>query len=216
MLAPVMVASSEPLHGYQPGLTIGQTASRLNVSPSTVRRWVRSGRLHATQVTVGDGYEYRIPLEALEGMKASVQPSEEATTDPSANGSIPTILEVSVERSTAVAAYNAQLLAPLVTVIEHQAEQLVRQAEQIADLREERGRHTAELERAASTIVALAEERDALKAPQPPRVASGAPGQPAPSRDAPAPSSTRLRALAPWLLAVLAIVAVVALLAWPP
>src|SRR5687767_12165656 len=113
-----MTASAEPLHGYHPGLTIGQAASRLNVSPSTARRWVRSGRLPSVQVTVGEGFEYRIPPEALEAMKASVNPSTEQAAEPSSNpsagGSAATILEASVERSSAMAAYNAQLLAPLV------------------------------------------------------------------------------------------------------
>ena len=129
-----MAVSAEPLQGYDPGLTIGQAASRLKVSSSTIRRWVRSGRLRSTQVTVGDGFEYRIPLEALDGVNPSMNPSDEAIVEPSVNGSAATTLEASVERSTAVAAYNAQLLAPLVAVIERQAEQLVSQAKTIGQL----------------------------------------------------------------------------------
>jgi excisionase family DNA binding protein len=158
-----MVASAEPLHPYQPGLTVGQVASRLKVSPSTARRWVRSGRLPSTRVRVGDGFEYRVPLEAVEGlegaMNASEEPPVEASSNPSMNGSAATVLEASVERSTAVAAYNAQLLAPLVAVIERQAEQLVRQAETI-------GRQSAELDAARAQISTL-EARTAPQAAEP-------------------------------------------------
>ena len=38
-----MTASTEPLDGYHPGLMLGHVASRLKISPSTARRWVRSG-----------------------------------------------------------------------------------------------------------------------------------------------------------------------------
>ena len=134
-----MMDPDEAIHRYQPGLTIGQVASNLKVSPSTVRRWVRSGRLPSTQVSVGDGFEYRIPVEAVKGVETSVNPSTESmvnsSTTPSEKGSATETLEASVERSTAVAAYNAQLLAPLVDVIERQSSQLVAQAEIIGELR---------------------------------------------------------------------------------
>ena len=58
------------------------------------------------------------------------------------------------------------------------------------------------------------DEQLALVASQQPQAASGAPDQPAPATDAPEPLPARLRALAPWLLAVLALVAVVVLLTW--
>ena len=54
-----------------------------------------------------------------------------------------------------MAAYNAQLIAPLTAVIEQQSATIERQAGEVADLREQRGRLTAELERAASAVVAL-------------------------------------------------------------
>jgi excisionase family DNA binding protein len=135
--------STEPVQDFRPGLTIGQAASRLGVSPSTVRRWVRSGRLRSERVTVGDGFEYRIPAEGLEAVTASTNPSAEPATNPSTepptngstNASAPAILEASVERSTALAAYNAQLLGPLTLVIERQQDTIRQQAEQIGSLR---------------------------------------------------------------------------------
>ena len=89
--------SNESLQGFHPGLTIGQAASRLGVSPSTVRRWVRSGRLPSERVAVSDGFEYRIPTDSLEAVKASVNPSAEPTTNGSMNASTPSVLEISME-----------------------------------------------------------------------------------------------------------------------
>ena len=137
--------SAERLRGFRAGLTIGQAASMLGVSPSTVRRWVRSGRLGSDQVSVGDGFEYRIPLEALEAMKGSTNPC----ADPAANGSTDaTVLagvDPSTERSAALAAYNAQLIAPLTAVIEPQHEPIVGQAERLERQAETIGRQGAEL-----------------------------------------------------------------------
>lgn len=159
-----MTASSEPLHGYHPGLTLSQVASRLKISPSTARRWARSGRLPSTQVRSGEGFEYRVPVEALEGLEASTNPSTDPSTNDSMNGSTPSGLEASMERSTAMAVYNAQLLAPLVAVIERQAVQLVSQAGTI-------GRQSAELEAARAQISTL--------------LASGATNTPDPTTGAP-------------------------------
>jgi len=86
-------------------------------------------------------------------------------------------------------------ITPLVAVIE-------RQAGEIADLREDRGRLTAELERAASTVVTLSTALEARTAAQ----------------DAEALRElfpSRWRVLAPWLLVLAVLVGVVGLLAWP-
>ena len=153
--------SAEPLQGFHAGLTIGQAASTLGVSPSTVRRWVRSGHLASNQVSVGDGFEYRIPLKALEAMKGSAtpctKPSAEPAMEPSTAGSASPSADASADRSAALAAYNAQLVAPLAAVIEHQAETIRDQAERL-------GRQGAELERATSTVVALGDELAAAEA----------------------------------------------------
>jgi len=155
---------AEPLHHFHAGLTIGQAASALGVSSSTVRRWVRSGRLHSDQVAVGDGFEYRILLEGLEGLegvKGSANPFMEPTAEAVANGSmdasVSPIMDASMERSVALAAYNAQLVAPLAAVIERQSETIREQAEAL-------GRQGAELERATSTVVALGDELAATEA----------------------------------------------------
>jgi len=91
-------------------------------------------------------------------------------------------------------------MAPLVAEVAASRQTIERQAGEISDLREERGRHTAELERAASTIVALGDENAALKASQAKQDAKPAPVVPVPAIDAPVPLLARLRAQAPWLL----------------
>jgi hypothetical protein len=109
----------------------------------------------------------------------------------------------------------ATVLGPLVGQLDAPRQTIERQAEEIAGLREERGRQSAKLERAASTVVALGEENATLWASQAQQASDPGPvaseshqGEPSVSR------SARLRALAPWLLATLAIVAVVVLLVW--
>jgi hypothetical protein len=57
------------------------------------------------------------------------------------------------------------VLGPLVSQVGALRQTVERQSEEIADLREERGRHAAELERVASTIVALGEEVERLRGP---------------------------------------------------
>jgi excisionase family DNA binding protein len=126
----------EPSAPFTPGLTIGQAASRMGVSPSTVRRRVRSGQLRSERVTVGDGFEYRIPTEDVEAAAGSMNPSVEPAANGSTNASAPSILEASVERSTALAAYNAELLGPLLAVIERQQDTIREQAEELGRLRE--------------------------------------------------------------------------------
>ena len=81
----------------------------------------------------------------------------------------------------------------------------------------ENGKLGAELKRAASTIVALAEERDALRASHTKQDANPASVGAGTHHTGmlPAPLLDRLRALAPWGLLVLAVVVVVGLLTWP-
>jgi excisionase family DNA binding protein len=166
--------SAEPLHAFHAGLTIGQAASMLGVSPSTVRRWVRSGRLRSDQVAVGEGFEYRIPPESLEAVKGfanpCMEPTVEASLDGSMDASAPPIVDASMERSAALAAYNAQLVAPLAAVIERQSETIRGQAEtiggltsQVANRERELGRFTAELEAERAARQQLLSERDAAE-----------------------------------------------------
>lgn len=46
-------------------ITVRQAAKRLNLNRETIRRWIRKGRLPATQVTGGRGDPYYIREEDL-------------------------------------------------------------------------------------------------------------------------------------------------------
>lgn len=101
-------------------------------------------------------------------------------------------------------------MAALVAEVSASRQTIERQAGEIADLREERGRHTAELERAASAIVALGEEVETLRASHTQQASNPGPAVPAPTkreRNAPAPLPARLNALVMWLVIMLALVA---------
>jgi hypothetical protein len=125
-------------------------------------------------------------------------------------------------------------VAPLVdrltvqdATIARQAETIQHQADAIAELREDRGRlveRTSGLERELTTArqafdadhERLAAEVEALKATQAKQDAILRPDQLRPAiGGTPVSLKARLRVLGPWLLAVLAIVALIALLAWP-
>ncbi len=50
-------------------VNIREAASRLDLSPTTIRRWIKSGRLEATLVDGAYGEQYEITEEALERAK---------------------------------------------------------------------------------------------------------------------------------------------------
>jgi len=103
----------------------------------------------------------------------------------------------------------ATVLGPLVAeqaalrqTVERQADQLVSQAETL-------GRVTAERDAARAEV-------EAVKAAHAPQDANPAPVAVEATEDTPVPFLVRLRALAPWLVAVLAIAAMIVLLVvWP-
>ena len=97
------------------------------------------------------------------------------------------------------------VVAPLVGQLDAQRQTIERQAEEIAGLREERGRQSAELERAAAALVALGAENEALRASQRPQDANLATALPAASTDAPAQHQISPGALVPWLFTALAL-----------
>jgi hypothetical protein len=111
-----------------------------------------------------------------------------------------------IMRAEAMAAYTRSMLEPLVQTIE-------RQAETIAELREERGRQSAELERAASIAVKLSDDLDAARA----QISTLAARTEAQSIEPPLGSPyDRLRSWVPWLLiaAILLVAFAVGLPAW--
>jgi excisionase family DNA binding protein len=50
-------------------VNIREAASRLDLSPTTIRRWIKSGRLEATLVDGAYGEQYEITEEALQRAK---------------------------------------------------------------------------------------------------------------------------------------------------
>jgi hypothetical protein len=101
-------------------------------------------------------------------------------------------------QAEAMAAYTRSILEPLVTALE-------RSEDRARTLERENGQLVAERDQARA-------EAEALRASQTLQDANPGPVAHEPTTDAPVPHSVRLRALAPWLLAVLAIVAVIVLL----
>lgn len=50
-------------------MNIREAASRLDLSPTTIRRWIKSGRLEATLIDGAYGEQYEITEEALQRAK---------------------------------------------------------------------------------------------------------------------------------------------------
>ena len=131
--------------GFQPA-TLPEASRLLGVSESTVRRMVKAGRLEAERVLRPQGHVWMVmvPLPSTDRPAGSHQPSTREGTHPPAGD--------------ALATWTRSVLEPLVAELslmrqanERQAQQLVGQAETI-------GRQTAELERAASTVLTLHDE----------------------------------------------------------
>src|SRR5205823_3819917 len=62
---------------FRAGVSIDQAAASLQVSSSTVRRWVKEGRLHSERVATPQGHAFRVYLDrGLKGVEPSVAPSD--------------------------------------------------------------------------------------------------------------------------------------------
>jgi excisionase family DNA binding protein len=151
---------SEPADTYQAtyrgtfqthrgGVSVDEAAQALGVAPSTIRRWVKTGRLTSERVSRPQGYVVLVQLpDAVGPTTEGDSPSQQLpTAAPSQISTAPAIAaRGEVERAEAMASYAAMLTAPLVKQITDQAEQL--------------GRLAAELEQARATIVALQVPRE--------------------------------------------------------
>jgi hypothetical protein len=190
------------------------------LSEKTVRRWIASGRLPAEKI---DGV-YSVALadvvELGGGVSATLSaPASAPGTDRVSARSADTDVRTDEgnvrpsERPTALAQADAlasliqatltPIVAPLVAELAASRQTVERQAQTIAELREERGRLTAEL--AAGRAKSPPDASTATHAPD-------LTPEPLPSFPWPVPPSPGGRALAPWLLSVLAIVVAVAVL----
>lgn len=198
-------------------IPIAEAARLLGVSPTTVKRRIRAGTLEAEQLQRPQGFEYRVRVQVDGARDDAPPPTAPSLSEPA---TVHGTTHATTHDTTHARCFDE--LAASRQTIERQAEQLVSQAETIGYLRAE---------------VA------ALSIPPQPQAAGGAPTLPDPAPEPPPPSepfpwpipphpplrgatilrlasSLRtyadiVRALAPWVLAVLAISGVVVLLGWP-
>ena len=132
-------------------VTVEQAAAILGVSASTIRRRIRAGSLRVEQVRRPQGVVWLVHLPP-----GTAPAAKTATVD---TGSVTTTATTPTPPADAIAALIRATLAPIVAplvaeqaalrqVVERQADQLVRSAE-------ERGRLAAELEQARARLVEL-------------------------------------------------------------
>lgn len=169
--------------------TVADAAHILGVSESTIRRLVRTGKLEAERIERPQGHAWLVKVPV-------------AATDPSGTSQhLGATTPANQPGADGLTAWTASVLEPLVLELRLSRETIAGQAERLGYVTAERDAARAELEaerRAHSPV-----------APDP------APVVPTATTDTPVPFLARLRAPAPWLLGLLAIVTVVVLLAWP-
>jgi excisionase family DNA binding protein len=123
--------SDPPTATYQPdshgtyrggwrGVTIDHAARQLGVSPTTIRRWVKDGRIKSERVARPQGYVVLVELPA------SAPSTPDQTTPPQIATTPPATAPTEVARADAMAiylaAYAKKITAPLVATIAEQAE----------------------------------------------------------------------------------------------
>lgn len=182
------------------GVTVAEAAGILGVSTATVRRMVKRGQLEGQRVIrpQGSAFVIMLPVDASGVTQDATSTLHEEGVTPRGNAS----------PGAQLAAWSETFLVPLVAALERSQETIRDQAEAI-------GRQSAELETVRTRLLALDEENAELRASHSPGAGQQTPSAPDPTTTAGYALSSRLRALAPWLLAVLAIGGAVALLAWP-
>ena len=134
-------------------LPLSSAAARLGLSIHAVRRRVHAGEMPARQVRGRYGLAWQVRLDGKhEGSATVAQESREGsarvadgTADEAGTEQGPS---ADLMRAEAMAAYTRSLLEPLTAALE-------RSQGEVAELRERVGRQGAELERAASAVVAL-------------------------------------------------------------
>jgi len=135
---------------------VAEAARRLGISTATVKRRIAAGTLEAEQLARPQGIEYRVRLPRDVPAPLSERSSSE---DPPSTG---TMQDISAAITAAVTPL-VERLAVQDATIEQRAQTIERQAETIRDQAETIGRQGAELERAASTVVALNDQLDAAE-----------------------------------------------------
>jgi excisionase family DNA binding protein len=181
------VVTTEPV-------TIEQAAAILGVSASTIRRRIRAGTLQVTETRRPQGVVWLVHLPpgvrpATATDTVDTPPVDTApTTQPAPADAMVSLIQTTI----------GTVLGPLVSELAASRQTIERQAETIADLREERGRLSAE----------LAAERQA-------KASTDGPTAPQPVTLPLEPSTPRWRSWWPWLLIVAFLVVAWVLLGWP-
>jgi len=183
-------------------LSIEDAAVALGLNQSTVRRHVREQKLPSKRIKRPQGYILRVFVPESQLADPSLAQLGELgppdSDQPGGPSWVPTSAQLATpldpsERAQAMAAYSRELLEPLVEALERSEARAREQAETIGQLR--------------ADLATVRAELGTLKAAQAPVDASGAPGPPEPTTDAPAPWWRRWRAwLAALVLGVMAFV----------
>jgi hypothetical protein len=154
-------------------VSVAEAARLLGVSPATVKRRIRDGTLEAEPLSRPQGIEYRVKVlrelpavisDDLPPLMAPISDVaapliERGHSKEAPSGAI--VHDITHDLTAALTAATRPLVERLTVqdaTIAAQGATIQAQAAQIGDLREERGRLTAELERAEGAVVALSDE----------------------------------------------------------
>src|ERR671921_474255 len=114
-----MALAPSPCSGSPPdptGLTMQEAAVALGVSLNTMRRWCATGRVRSERVSRPQGYTVRVYLDQVPTQEPPLEGA--AQEPPPTNGQEPpgTYQQAPADlvRAEAMAAYNRELVAPLV------------------------------------------------------------------------------------------------------
>jgi excisionase family DNA binding protein len=101
-------------------VSVQEAAARLGVSPSTIRRWVKDGRVRSERVSRPQGYV--VLVELPEQAPTATYPQH----PPQVSTHLPTAAPTELARAEVMAAYVEQIQRPLLERIESQAERIGR------------------------------------------------------------------------------------------
>jgi excisionase family DNA binding protein len=179
-------------------VTIDHAARQLGVSPTTIRRWVKDGRIKSERVARPQGYVVLVELPAsAPSTPDQIDPPQVATAPPA---TAPTEVARADAMASYLAAYAEKITAPLVATIAEQAELIGELKTRLAALKAPNPESTPESEpssgpaamwqaRAETLADQLDQAQRAYQAPKPAPVAV----EPTPAVEAtPAP------AVRPW------------------
>jgi excisionase family DNA binding protein len=187
------------LAGMSAIVSANEAAHHFGLSEKTVRRWIKAGRLKADK----SGRAYRVVLSEVGALVVT-----DTTHDSGPSADTVQTADIGSAPPTTDSRSAMSGIGELVALVDRLQAEARDHAATAAMWQERAGTLADRLTIAETKLLALT-------APEQPQNVSGAPDQPAPATDAPVSPLARLQALLPWLLAMLAIVAVAALLAWP-